>query len=145
MCWGVQSYLQGLPDEIHSDPQQLCALLFSCAGVSHADAATLSSALPAVPIQVLHSWLLIDYWQLSVLYPPLNPPSLVVKYSVITKLLPSQTCGLVKYSFLQGGKCQGEIGPGSAESKSALHMYTSSFAFLRHSSLPKAMQELTAL
>ena len=40
---------------------------------------------------------------------------------------------------VQGGKCQGEIGPLSSQGASAVHVYTSSFGLIRHSSQQKAL------
>ncbi|KAK9815032.1 hypothetical protein WJX73_005490 [Symbiochloris irregularis] len=48
----LQRIIGQLPEgALKEDPQQLCGMLFSCAGISHADAEILAELLPAIPCQ----------------------------------------------------------------------------------------------
>ena len=51
MC--LQRVLGRLPEGcLTDDPHQLGAMLFSCAGISHDDAALLANLMPTLPLQV---------------------------------------------------------------------------------------------
>lgn len=48
----LQAYMESLPEDIHSNPQQLGSLLYSCVTLADEEARMLHEAVPQSPFQV---------------------------------------------------------------------------------------------
>lgn len=48
----LQAYVESLPTDIHSKPQQLGSLLYSCVTLAHEEERMLQEAIPQSPFQV---------------------------------------------------------------------------------------------